>query len=920
MVTPVDVQAELNLDGTWTDITSYVYNRDQIRLSLNRSSEGVTPEQSRCNLTLNNRDGRFSPRNPVGAYYGIIGRNTPIRISVPYGETYMRMTRTGGETITTPDAAVLDITGDIDVRVDATMRSWRMGTGLAAKYLTTGNQRSWAMETNDDGTVDFSWSPDGTLAARIIITSTAPLPVRSGRLAVRATLDVNNGAAGNTVTFYTSDTISGSWTQLGAAVVTAGTTSVFSSTAVLEVGSASGFSFGYAFGEFHAFQLLNGIAGTLVANPNFAIQTAGAASFNDTTSSPRTWTLAGGATLDDRDYRFHGEVSSWPQKWDITGLDAYSPIEAAGVFRRLGQGASPLNSTMYRGILSDANTAPVAYWPCEDDTDSTVLASAVPNGNPMEVFNEQPSYASLSTFKCSKPLPTFTDSQWEGLVDPYTGGTSQQVRFLLYIETANVGERVFTVYTNGSLRRFAMFYTAGGHLEVRAYDDDDVLVATSGALAFEPIDGKLLRVSIQLTQVGADVQFTIVTLEVGQTSGTFDDTTAAGQTFGRVTKVGTNAGGNLTDTTASIGHISVHNEITSIFDLLDELNAYVGETAAARLTRLCAENDIPFSYVGHLVDDTEAMGPQLPKNLTDLLNECAEADLGMLYEPRDALGLRYQYRTNMYNKTPTLALTYSDHELAAPLDPIDDDSFTRNDVTVSRDGGSSARAVLSTGRMSILAPPDGVGRYDDVPPVNLEDDTRLSDQAGWRLLLGTVDEARYPKIELNLRHSTFTPTAMRRSALELDMAGRLTIDGLPSGLPPDDISLLVLGYSETITGFEHLLSLNCTPESPYRIGELDDEILGRADTDGSTINEDLTTTETDVGVATTTGPVWVDSAAYASEFPFDVIVGGEVMTVTAITGTTSPQVFTVTRSVNGVVKAHSSGADIRLAQPMIVSL
>lgn len=97
MVTPVDPKVELNLDGTWTNITSYVYNRDQIRLSLNRSSEGVTPEQSRCNLTLNNRDGRFSPRNPVGAYYGIIGRNTPIRISVPYGETYMRMTRTGGE-------------------------------------------------------------------------------------------------------------------------------------------------------------------------------------------------------------------------------------------------------------------------------------------------------------------------------------------------------------------------------------------------------------------------------------------------------------------------------------------------------------------------------------------------------------------------------------------------------------------------------------------------------------------------------------------------------------------------------------------------------------------------------------------------------------------------------------------------------
>ena len=41
-------------------------------------------------------------------------------------------------------------------------------------------------------------------------------------------------------------------------------------------------------------------------------------------------------------------------------------------------------------------------------------------------------------------------------------------------------------------------------------------------------------------------------------------------------------------------------------------------------------------------------------------------------------------------------------------------------------------------------------------------------------------------------------------------------------------------------------------------------------------------------------------------------VGGERVTVTNITGASSPQTFTVTRSVNGVVKAHTSGTDVRL--------
>lgn len=33
-------------------------------------------------LVLNNRHGRYSPRNPQSPYYGRIGRNTPIRVRV----------------------------------------------------------------------------------------------------------------------------------------------------------------------------------------------------------------------------------------------------------------------------------------------------------------------------------------------------------------------------------------------------------------------------------------------------------------------------------------------------------------------------------------------------------------------------------------------------------------------------------------------------------------------------------------------------------------------------------------------------------------------------------------------------------------------------------------------------------------------
>ena len=82
------VQVELYINGAWVDITSYVMVRDEsgnISVTRGRRDEASTTEQSTCTLLLNNRDGRWSPRYPAGAYYGLIGRNTPIRVSVPNG-------------------------------------------------------------------------------------------------------------------------------------------------------------------------------------------------------------------------------------------------------------------------------------------------------------------------------------------------------------------------------------------------------------------------------------------------------------------------------------------------------------------------------------------------------------------------------------------------------------------------------------------------------------------------------------------------------------------------------------------------------------------------------------------------------------------------------------------------------------------
>lgn len=82
------VQVEMLIGGVWTDITSYVMVRDdqgQISITHGIRDEGSQTEQATATLPLKNQDGRFSPRNPMGVWYGHLGRNSTVRVSVPNG-------------------------------------------------------------------------------------------------------------------------------------------------------------------------------------------------------------------------------------------------------------------------------------------------------------------------------------------------------------------------------------------------------------------------------------------------------------------------------------------------------------------------------------------------------------------------------------------------------------------------------------------------------------------------------------------------------------------------------------------------------------------------------------------------------------------------------------------------------------------
>jgi hypothetical protein len=345
----------------------------------------------------------------------------------------------------------------------------------------------------------------------------------------------------------------------------------------------------------------------------------------------------------------------------------------------------------------------------------------------------------------------------------------------------------------------------------------------------------------------------------------------------------------------------------------------VGETAANRFARLCRENGVTPRIIGY-ASASAAMGAQGVDTFVNLLQGCVDADGGMLFEPRDLVGLGLRCRSSLFSQIPKATLSHSASQLSAVPEPIDDDQLVRNDITLTRTNGSYARAVLTTGTLSVNAPPNGVGDYPDTPTINYQADSQLLNEASWRLHVGTVDESRWPLITTGMHtYEMVNNQTLALAVQSVDVGDVITITGMPSWLPPDDTNQLVQGLAETLSNYEFTIAFNCSPASPYDVIVLDDGTFARLDTDGSTLHTSVGTGDTTFLVDTTNAgsPLWTTSAG---DFPFDIKIDGERVTVTNVTGSSSPQTFTVTRSVNGIVKAHSAGASISLFRPFYLGV
>jgi hypothetical protein len=245
--------------------------------------------------TVVNNPGQFSPNVfllSVNAWPALANGDYAVTVT---RKTYSYALSNGavGSYLSSPDDLKNRITGDIDIRASIAADDWTPAAldVVVAKWDVAPNL-SYRLNLTTAGLLQIQWSENGTVIKGLDST-VAPGIADGTRGYVRATLDVNNGAAGHTATFYTS-LDDRTWTQLGASVTDTGVTSIFAGTAALAVLADSGGSTGNMAGKLWGAKILNGIDGAVAAELLVSRYNGGT-----TIPSPsgEVWTINGGVTI-----------------------------------------------------------------------------------------------------------------------------------------------------------------------------------------------------------------------------------------------------------------------------------------------------------------------------------------------------------------------------------------------------------------------------------------------------------------------------------------------------------------------------------------------------------------------------------------------------------------------------------------------
>jgi len=343
----------------------------------------------------------------------------------------------------------------------------------------------------------------------------------------------------------------------------------------------------------------------------------------------------------------------------------------------------------------------------------------------------------------------------------------------------------------------------------------------------------------------------------------------------------------------------------------DSYNAFLGnpgELAHSRISSTCTAVGIPYTSTASA---SEALGPQPTGSALAVLRDAEDADLGVLYERRDGR-LTYQANRDRYNATVALTLRYQDVQ---GVYPNDDDRDIYNRITATRPDGAFGTAEQTSGPVGSNTS-TGIGPRPVPVSRNLYLPDDLSNVAGWLLRIKTIDKPRYAVV-IDL---TAMPS-LAAGVLACDIGSRIKIAGAPAeDHGPDALDLIIEGEQITYERGQLLVTWYCEPYEPWLVlieanAAAPSAFDGREAHPGSTLTSEILPGTASVAVTNNPPVSWA-----ATDLPYALRIGGEVVMCTVVAGTGASQTLTLSRSINGVIKKHPAGTQVQVVQPVAEAL
>lgn len=824
---------------TWFDAGKRRAKID-IVIGAGRDDEASEVEAGSFGATMDNRDGRLSPRNILGPYYGTIGRGTPLRLILDR----------------TSDSFTRTVSGSWGTNDDGFVWS---NSNVAGTYAVNGTQATAALPINnatravlvDAGSPDIevTWSTTlDVLPTGASFVSAALLRHTDANNYIRAHVELQ---AAGTVAVKVSSLYGGVQTDILGLTATSVTYSA--GTKVWGKARADG-----------PYVMVKTWTGLVTDEPD----TWQGATIDDSVEGVgaglllwRINTNVGTYTAKIDDFEltnilWTGNVPEWSPKWpEKSGTDSTLPLVGAGVIRRLSQGTSPPNSPLLNQLTAQN---PFTYFPLEEAGGARQASEAktgkaatlidvtfagddtLPGASTAAVLNT----ANVSRFRttiASSPTPDGYAALWFFKLGSLPGSDTA------FVEMSSTG----------TMTRFTIALGATA-LSWNGYSDDGTLIANASALyAVDPTQWVAMQLETNVS--GGVTTVALIWHQVG--SETFYASTD--------TYSGTSSKPDVCSIWAptdsmSLGHVWFGDNDLPFVDTTFMLvsDGYRTELASDRIIRLGAEAGVRV-YV--LAGDSEPMGRQKPNKFVDLFRECEATDQGILCERGNAL--MYIPRSRRYNAPVDMALDWLLGHLDEAPEPTDDDQRFRNQWTVSRiDGGS----VTVVDEDSIAK----TATIDDSASLSLADDSRLADFGYWFLNRDTADYLRWPRIKINLiAHPELIPMW-----LACRIGSRITLANPPvKQLAGEVIDLVIEGYTETLNNYVWTVELACAPAQAWLIGAYDD---------GVALYDAIASVLSDVAEADVWCPIVVADAlgAYSqASVPYNVKIAGQINAVVGMT-------------------------------------